>query len=130
MTEPEFEAGAQIIVAELTQVLRAEAGIERKECFPPQLPTGGYLGESLRSLALGHTRPNLDEIQRHPEILDQRSLQLARESAGEIGESCFQGIGLPQARCLVGRVTGHEIGNQVGLRNRRVEGALKLYFWG
>src|SRR4051812_36097617 len=77
--EPEFQARAQIVVAELAEILRTEACVQGQEGLAAELPPRGQLRERLHPPAMGHTRPDFDQIERHAQILDQRALQLTRQ---------------------------------------------------
>src|SRR3954464_9576901 len=73
--ETELETRTQIVIAELAEIFRAEAGIECEECLAAELPASRQLGERLRTARLGDARSNFEEIERDPEILNQRALQ-------------------------------------------------------
>src|SRR3954471_5515599 len=126
--ETELEAGTEIVIAELAEIFRAEAGIQCDECLAPELPSGGELGERLGTARLGHAGPNLEEIEGDPEILNERALQLAGDCAGEIGKSGFQRVSETLPGSFVRRKAGHDIGHQIGLRNGWIERALQRDF--
>ena len=93
--EAELEARAEGPAAELAEV-GTEAGAEGEEGLLPDLPAGGELGERAgRTGARGDARPDLDQIDRHAEVLDQGALQLAGERAREVGEPRLQGVPCP-----------------------------------
>src|SRR5215207_11250585 len=93
--ESEFEACTQIVVAELPQVLGTEPGVEGQEGLTPQLPAGRELGQGLRSTTAGNARADLDQVEGHTEILNQRALQLAGERTGEVRKSRRDNVRLP-----------------------------------
>src|SRR3954471_7245378 len=123
--EPELETRAQVAVGKRPEVFGAEAGVEGHESLLAQLPTGGKLGQSLTVAAAGNSRTDLDQIQGYAQVLDQRAFQRARERAREISQSGCQGVALTQVGSFVGRIPGDQVGHQVGLRDRRVEGTLQ-----
>src|SRR3954463_14385777 len=69
--EPEFQTRAQIVVAELAEILGTEACVQGQERLAAELPPSGQLRERLDPAAMGHPRPDLDQVERHAQILDQ-----------------------------------------------------------
>jgi hypothetical protein len=123
--EPELEARAEVPVAELAEV-GTEAGVEGEERLAADLPPGCELGEAAGAGG-GGGEPGADlaQVDGHADVLNQRALQLAGERAGEVGQGGLHRAAPPQLLRLVGRVAGDEVGDQVGLRDRRAESALQ-----
>src|SRR5215210_672941 len=82
--EAKFQTRAQVVVAELAQVLRTEPSVQGQKRLTAQLPAGRQVGERLRSPSVGHPRADLDEVERDPQVLDERTLQFTRQGTGEV----------------------------------------------
>jgi hypothetical protein len=124
--EAEFQARAQIGVIEPAQVFRTETCVQRQEGLAAELPSSRQLRQRLCPATAAHAWPDLDQIERYSKVLDQRALQLARERTREVGKSRLQHIALPEPGGLIRRVAGHQIGDQVGFGDRRVQGAFQI----
>src|SRR3954453_14431903 len=128
--ESEFQTRAQIVVAELTEIFGTKPRVQSQEGLAAELPPRGQLRERLHPTAMGHTRSDFDQIERHAQILDQRALQLTRQGTGEVGQASLEVVGLPQAGSLVGGISGYQVRDQIGFRYRRIEGALQPHLGG